>query len=431
MDAQLGRLVRRVRAAAGGPGRDRRRRRPRRGARRSRRVAARQPALPVDDARAAGAGRARAWRRASSDAPVSTRRVFHTHARLGGPRARRTACARRAPEVVLGEAMKPFLAYGWQPQVMAVEGRHKAIHAGTARGLRRRRRSRARRATSARDAPLSRALRDGAARLSGAVARRRRPRRSARARTSAAAGQPRLRRRGRRARRARRTRRGRPTWPRSSTLLEQASGLFVRERVRGGRSRCCERILAADPHNLDAALRLATAHSALGHDARALAAFEQAPRRSPPARRTCGPTARCTTRAGTEWPRAVPLLEQVVAETPDGCPRSRRWPSIRERQGRLAEAVALRQRIYALRAPSRGGARRSSGELAMSRADRPLGARGASSRRAPRRARAFATTSSWASSTWPPGACRRRATRSTASRRRIPATRWRSSSARR
>ena len=34
-------------------------------------------------------------------------------------------------EVVLGEGMKPFLAYGWQPQVMAVEGRFKVIQAGT------------------------------------------------------------------------------------------------------------------------------------------------------------------------------------------------------------------------------------------------------------------------------------------------------------
>jgi hypothetical protein len=32
--------------------------------------------------------------------------------------------------VVVGEAMKPFLDYGWQPQVMAVEGRLKTILAG-------------------------------------------------------------------------------------------------------------------------------------------------------------------------------------------------------------------------------------------------------------------------------------------------------------
>ena len=34
------------------------------------------------------------------------------------------------PEIVLGEAMRPFLSYGWQPQVMAVEGRTKVILAG-------------------------------------------------------------------------------------------------------------------------------------------------------------------------------------------------------------------------------------------------------------------------------------------------------------
>ena len=34
-------------------------------------------------------------------------------------------------EVVLGEAMKPFLEYGWQPQTMAVAGQFKGIQAGT------------------------------------------------------------------------------------------------------------------------------------------------------------------------------------------------------------------------------------------------------------------------------------------------------------
>ncbi|TAK15298.1 MAG: tetratricopeptide repeat protein [Acidobacteria bacterium] len=35
---------------------------------------------------------------------------------------------------VLGEAMKPFLEYGWQPQVMAVAGHHKAILSGRVEG---------------------------------------------------------------------------------------------------------------------------------------------------------------------------------------------------------------------------------------------------------------------------------------------------------
>ena len=51
-------------------------------------------------------------------------------ARLGRPERGPTACARRSAEVVLGEAMKPFLEYGWQPQIMAIEGTRKAILAG-------------------------------------------------------------------------------------------------------------------------------------------------------------------------------------------------------------------------------------------------------------------------------------------------------------
>src|SRR4030095_10230297 len=64
-------------------------------------------------------------------------------------------------------------------------------------------------------------------------------------------------------------------------VLDTPSGLFV----RGEYARAIpllERILAEDPGNLDAALRLATAHSALGHDAAALAAFDRARRIPPP-----------------------------------------------------------------------------------------------------------------------------------------------------
>jgi choline-sulfatase len=65
-----------------------------------------------------------------SDTPVSTRRIFFTlldWAGLGSEYSLRSAM----DEIVLGEAMKPFLEYGWQPQVMAVNGRFKAILSGT------------------------------------------------------------------------------------------------------------------------------------------------------------------------------------------------------------------------------------------------------------------------------------------------------------
>src|SRR5690606_21997815 len=65
----------------------------------------------------------------SVDEPVSTRRIFHTlldFAGLGTEHSLRTV----STEVVIGEAMKPYLEYGWQPQIMAVDGRRKAIFAG-------------------------------------------------------------------------------------------------------------------------------------------------------------------------------------------------------------------------------------------------------------------------------------------------------------
>src|SRR5260221_1721843 len=62
----------------------------------------------------------------TNDATVSTRRVFHTILYFAGV-SPATSLRGHAPEIALGEAMKPFLDYGWQPQVMAVEGRQKAI----------------------------------------------------------------------------------------------------------------------------------------------------------------------------------------------------------------------------------------------------------------------------------------------------------------
>src|SRR5436309_11076576 len=67
--------------------------------------------------------------RGTTDGAVSTRRVFHTIRDWAGLDAAHSL--RHAEnEVVVGEAMKPFLDYGWQPQVMALEGRLKTISAG-------------------------------------------------------------------------------------------------------------------------------------------------------------------------------------------------------------------------------------------------------------------------------------------------------------
>lgn len=63
------------------------------------------------------------------DTPISTRRIFQTL--LDWAEGRSLRLADDSQEVILGEAMKPFLEYGWQPQVMAVAGRTKEVLAGT------------------------------------------------------------------------------------------------------------------------------------------------------------------------------------------------------------------------------------------------------------------------------------------------------------
>ncbi len=67
------------------------------------------------------------------DTPVSIRRVFHTvldWAGLEPAHSLRAVDGSSPQEVVLAEAMRPFLGYGWQPQIMAIDGRQKAILAG-------------------------------------------------------------------------------------------------------------------------------------------------------------------------------------------------------------------------------------------------------------------------------------------------------------
>jgi tetratricopeptide (TPR) repeat protein len=145
-------------------------------------------------------------------------------------------------------------------------------------------------------------------------------------------------------------------------VIEKASFLFVREEYARAIP-LFERILAEDRHNLDAALRLATAHSALGHEQQALAAFDEAADIAPGSPDVRTYLALHYAR-GRQWPRAVRLLEQVVAESPDRLPALEALAVVRERQGRFADAIALRRRIYAVRTPTPAEIVRL-GELAM------------------------------------------------------------------
>ena len=64
-----------------------------------------------------------------SKKPVSIRRVYHTVLSWAGIPTPDSLCAEK-DETVLGEAMKPYLQYGWQPQKMVVTGAVKTLQSG-------------------------------------------------------------------------------------------------------------------------------------------------------------------------------------------------------------------------------------------------------------------------------------------------------------
>jgi choline-sulfatase len=282
-----------------------------------------------------------------SDAPVSTRRVFHTIldlANLGSA----DSLLGSSGEVVLGEAMKPFLEYGWQPQVMAVQGPRKAILAGNlevydvtsdpaeAHNL----------GSGTNLDPAFRARLEDyptpspeGARAPDTLDDEARRRLASLGYVSAGAA-PMVRKEAAR--------------PADMTslfdVLDKASGLFAAGEYAAAIPLLAQ-IRVADPYNLDAILRLATAHSSLGHEAAALEAFRKASELAPRSQDVRTYLALHYAR-GKDWVRASPLLEQVLAESPERVPALEALAVVRERQGRVPEAIDLRRRIYKLRTPS-------------------------------------------------------------------------------
>ncbi|MEO8360984.1 MAG: sulfatase-like hydrolase/transferase [Vicinamibacteria bacterium] len=301
-----------------------------------------------------------------AESPVSTRRIFNTILDLAGINA---AGSLRAPtsEIVLGEAMKPFLEYGWQPQVMAVEGAQKVITAGRSevydvvadpgetQDLS---------ATANLSRPLRTAMTDypvpaaGVARAPGALSDEDRKKLASLGYVSAGAA-PVIRKDA-----------PRPVgMVRLFDTMEKASGLFVGERYAQVIP-LLEKILSEDPHNLDAILRLASAHSALGQNDAAMRAFEKAKDIAPASEDVRVYLALHLAR-GKTWEEAVPLLENIVKQTPDRVPAVEALAQIRERQGRLQEAIALRKSLYALRNAT-PMERIKLGQMAMDIEDTPL-----------------------------------------------------------
>lgn len=295
----------------------------------------------------------------TSDEAVTTRRVFHTILDWAGIDATNSLRQPATGEVVMGEAMKPFLDYGWQPQVMAVDGKTKTILAGRtevydvvadpgeqrdlgssadlSRPLR----------TALRDYPLPSAQPEAAETLDDEAKRK-----LASLGYISSSVKPVI----------------RADAPRPADMtalfpiLDEAAALFVAERYAEAIP-LLNRILEKDSTNLDAALRLATAHSSLGHDADALDAFRRAQTIAPESADVRTYLALHLSR-GRDWERAVPMLERIVSETPNKVPALEALALARERQGRVDEAIDLRQKLHALRAPS-GAELVALGTLAM------------------------------------------------------------------
>jgi arylsulfatase A-like enzyme/Tfp pilus assembly protein PilF len=285
---------------------------------------------------------------AAESAPVSTRRVYHTILDFAGVDAAQSLRASGPSEIVLGEAMKPFLEYGWQPQVMAVEGSTKVIFAGRNEAYDLAADPKESRDVSA-SAPLSRAQRTAlkdypvpspaAARGPASLSEEDQKKLASLGYVSAGAV-PVIRKNA-----------PRPVdMARLFDPIEKASGLFVASEYAKVIP-LLEQIIAEDPFNLDAVLRLATAHSALGHDARALGMFARARDLAPQSEDVRVYYALHLAR-GARWEEAVPLLEKITAGSPEKLPALEALARLRERQGRMREALATWQQIHVLRQAS-------------------------------------------------------------------------------
>ncbi len=296
------------------------------------------------------------------DTPVSIRRLFHTILDWAGrPSPESLRASDTASEVVMGEAMKPFLQYGWQPQIMAIEGTRKAILAGPVEvydlsadpneltDLKTGPTLPASLRASLDEYPVPSLAAAGAEPPMDDEARQKLASLGYVSATSA----PTVRRDA----------------PRPADMahlfpvLDQASGLFVRGQYEEVIP-LLRQILVADPNHLDATMRLATSHSALGNDMLALEAFRKATTLAPESVDVKLYLALHYAR-GTRWPQAVPLLEQVLAQEPNRLPALETLSLLREREGKVADSLLLLRRVFELRSPTPVEAIRF-GRLAMS-----------------------------------------------------------------
>ncbi len=304
------------------------------------------------------------------DTPVSVRRVFDTILAWAGLDSSFDLLA-ATEEVVMGEALKPYLQYGWQPQVMAVRGSIKVIRSAETEvyDLSSDPAELVDLSGSVEIDPEIAAAIDGYALLpdideitsSDPMDQETRRQLAALGYVGWESPAP--------------LRETAPN-PRDMTHLfrdlDVGAELFVREEYEAS-IRVFERVLRQDPDNLMVTVRLAVAYSVLGNDQRAQQLFSRAEQIHPGSIDLQHYLALHQFRF-QRWDLAAPLFEKVLAAMPKKVPALEALARIRESQGRFDEAARLLERVVVLKeSPAAEWVRL--GELEMAMTDTPAAIR--------------------------------------------------------
>lgn len=279
------------------------------------------------------------------DEPVSTRRVFDTIVAWAGLEAAgaEASLVSPKPEIVLGEAMMPFLDYGWQPQAMAIENRIKVIRSGVTEVYDlasdpHERTDLAGRAEPKRE--VRAALSDYLAKLptsptasDSSLSEEDRKRLASLGYVAGGDAPAAL----------------APDAPNPKDRtelfrdLDLGSARFVREDYAGALAPL-ERVAAKDPNNASARLRLAVAWSILGKEGKAAEQFAAARRLRPDSLDLRAYEGLHLLRFGHEA-QAAPLLASVLAADPGRLAVLEGLAAIREHEGNAPEAARLLEQV--------------------------------------------------------------------------------------
>jgi arylsulfatase A-like enzyme/Tfp pilus assembly protein PilF len=305
------------------------------------------------------------------EAPVSARRVHDTLLGWAGAdlgMESEFASLLEAPDqTVFAEAMKPFLEYGWQPQVMAVTaGLEKAIWSGELELY-----------DLAADPAESRDLAGEVELDAGLIERLRSYPVPEGAAIGSGAASIDDETRARLAALGYTTSEGRPA-PRADAPapkemthlfddLDRGSGLFLQHRYAEAVP-LLERLAGADPDNLTVHLRLAVARSVLGREAAAAASFRRALELGPASVDVWHYLGLHHLRAGRPE-EAERWLERARLAAPDRVPTLEALAEIRGRQGRLEDALSLLERARDLTGTPTASQLTLLGDLEMARGE--------------------------------------------------------------